>query len=61
MTIAVRSIIVMGRTTYYHQMLSGVIVHPDKKEVIPIAPEPISKRDGTSKNDCEVAELQQDS
>ena len=42
-----------GRTTYYHQMLSGVIVHPDKKEVIPIAPEPISKRDGTSKNDCE--------
>ena len=42
-----------GNTTYYHQMLSGAIVHPDKKELIPIAPEPISKVDGTSKNDCE--------
>ncbi len=39
--------------TYYHQMLAGVIVHPDKKQVIPIAPEPISNTDGSSKNDCE--------
>ena len=34
-------------------MLAGVIVHPDKKQVIPIAPEPISNTDGSSKNDCE--------
>ena len=34
-------------------MLSGAIVHPKKKQVIPIAPEPISKVDGSSKNDCE--------
>ena len=42
-----------GGQTYYHQMESGVIVHPDKKLVIPIAPEPISNNDGSSKNDCE--------
>ena len=42
-----------GNVTYYHQMLSGVIVHPARKQVIPIAPEPISKTDGSKKNDCE--------
>jgi len=39
--------------TYYHQMLSGAIVHPDFKEVIPFAPEPIIKQDGETKNDIE--------
>lgn len=42
-----------GRTTYYHQMLSAVLVHPDHKEVFPFAPEPILKQDGATKNDCE--------
>lgn len=42
-----------GRITYYHQMLSGVIVHPDHQEVFPLCPEPISKSDGSTKNDCE--------
>lgn len=42
-----------GRVTYYHQMLAGVIVHPDCREVFPLCPEPISKKDGSSKNDCE--------
>ena len=28
-------------------------MHPDKKVVIPLAPEPIIKGDGTTKNDCE--------
>jgi len=42
-----------ARVTYYHQMLASVIVHPDIKQVIPLAPEPILKRDGTNKNDCE--------
>jgi ribosome biogenesis protein Tsr3 len=31
----------------------AVIVHPDCKEVIPLAPEFIIKQDGQSKNDCE--------
>ncbi len=39
--------------SYYHQVLSGVIIHPKMKRVIPIAPEPITKQDGATKNDCE--------
>ena len=42
-----------GVTTYHHQLLGAAIVHPDFREVIPLAPEPIIKQDGTSKNDCE--------
>jgi hypothetical protein len=42
-----------GTVSYYHQMLAAVIAHPDMKRVIPLAPEPITKQDGTSKNDCE--------
>jgi len=42
-----------GTTTYYHQMLCGVLVHPKKKGVLPFAPEPICNKDGNSKNDCE--------
>ena len=39
--------------TYYHQMLGISIVHPNKKQVIPLAPEFNSKQDGHDKNDCE--------
>lgn len=42
-----------GMKTYYHQMLCASIVHPDMKQVIPLAPEPIIKSDGKKKNDCE--------
>jgi hypothetical protein len=42
-----------GTTTYYHQALGAVLVHPDHKEVFPFAPEPILKQDGAKKNDCE--------
>src|ERR1044072_473668 len=42
-----------GSITYYHQMLGAVLIHPDKSEVIPLAPEPIIKHDGETKNDCE--------
>lgn len=40
-------------TASYHQMLAAAIVHPDFSEVIPLAPEPIQRQDGQSKNDCE--------
>lgn len=40
-------------TKYAHQMVAAVIVHPDRKQVIPLAIEPIVKQDGESKNDCE--------
>ena len=34
-------------------MLGAVLVHPEQKEVFPLAPEPITKKDGKKKNDCE--------
>src|SRR5947209_5827404 len=42
-----------GTVTYSHQMLGGVLLHPDLAPVIPLAPEPIIKQDGVPKNDCE--------
>jgi len=42
-----------GSTTYSHQLLGATLVHPDRKEVIPLAPEPIINQDGHTKNDCE--------
>lgn len=41
------------QTQYYHQLLAAALVHPDFSEVIPLAPEPIQRQDGQSKNDCE--------
>jgi hypothetical protein len=42
-----------GDTTYSHQLLGATLVHPDLKEVIPLAPELIIQQDGQNKNDCE--------
>jgi hypothetical protein len=42
-----------GRITYHHQILGAVIAHPDLHQVIPLCPEPITKQDGATKNDCE--------
>lgn len=41
------------RVTYHHQILGAVIAHPEHGQVIPLCPEPITKQDGASKNDCE--------
>jgi hypothetical protein len=56
-----------GSTTYCHQLLGAALIHPDKREVIPLMPEPIIKQDGTEKNDCErnaakrfIAKVRQD-
>ena len=43
-----------GITTHYLQTLGVALAHPDRKEVIPLMPEPISKQDGATKNDCEM-------
>lgn len=43
-----------GNVSYYHQLLAAAIVHPDKKTVIPFAPEAIIKEDNATKNDCEL-------
>ena len=42
-----------GTVTYAHQLLGAALIHPDKRAVIPLMPEPIVKQDGTEKNDCE--------
>ena len=42
-----------GDITYYHQMLGAALVHPEHSHVLPLAPEPIIKQDGVTKNDCE--------
>jgi hypothetical protein len=42
-----------GKETYYQQVLGAALVHPDVKEVIPLAPEMIIRQDGSAKNDCE--------
>ena len=44
-----------GSVTYYHQVITPVIVSPDKKQVINFAPEFIKKQDGKTKQDCENA------
>ena len=41
-----------GTGTYHHQALGASIVHPDIGEVPPLAPEPIRRGDGSTKNDC---------
>jgi hypothetical protein len=42
-----------GAITYYHQLLGAAILHPDRRAVIPLMPEPMIKQDGTEQNDCE--------
>ena len=42
-----------GEISYSHYLLGAAIIHPDRREVIPLAPEPIIKQDGEKKNDCE--------
>jgi hypothetical protein len=43
-----------GTVTYHHAVLQGAFTHPDKKQVIPVMPEPIANADGARKQDCEI-------
>ena len=42
-----------GEITYSHSVLQGAVMHPDKKQVLPVMPEAIQNTDGNSKQDCE--------
>jgi hypothetical protein len=42
-----------GEITYSHQALGAAIIHPERREVLPLPPEAIIKQDGDKKNDCE--------
>lgn len=43
-----------GTTSYHHQALGCVMVHPDMNQVLPFLPEFICNEDGYNKNDCEI-------
>jgi hypothetical protein len=43
-----------GRREYSHQILQATVVHPDLRQVIPLAPEFIANEDGHNKQDCEI-------
>ncbi|MCD0461993.1 transposase, partial [Roseiconus lacunae] len=42
-----------GKEQFYHQVVAAVLVHPETKQVLPLAVEPIVRGDGDTKNDCE--------
>jgi Transposase DDE domain len=42
-----------GSITYAHQLLGAALIHPDRREVIPLMPEAMLKQGGSEKNDCE--------
>jgi hypothetical protein len=43
-----------GKIRYSHKILQAAIVCPGKRQVLPLAPEFITNRDGTKKQDCEI-------
>ncbi|VAX23616.1 hypothetical protein MNBD_IGNAVI01-3169 [hydrothermal vent metagenome] len=43
-----------GSITYHHGVLQGAFMHPDKKQIVPVMPEPIANGDGQKKQDCEI-------
>jgi hypothetical protein len=43
-----------GKISYSHKVLQAAIMHPAKRQVIPLMPEEIRNTDGYTKQDCEV-------
>ena len=43
-----------GKKRYHHNILQAAIVCPGMRQVLPLAPEQISNRDGRKKQDCEL-------
>jgi len=43
-----------GEERYEHQILQAALMRPNKKQVIPLAPEAIKNSDGSEKQDCEI-------
>ena len=44
-----------GPIRYSHQILQAVMLHPQMRQVIPLAPEPVANTDGRTKQDCELS------
>jgi hypothetical protein len=43
-----------GEVELYHQAVQPAIVHPEFRQVLPLAPEFIRMQDGSNKQDCEI-------
>jgi hypothetical protein len=43
-----------GSVTYFHSVLTPVVVKPGCDKVIPLAPEFVQPQDGQAKQDCEL-------
>jgi hypothetical protein len=43
-----------GAIRYFHQIVQAAIMHPDMRQVIPLAPEEVKNTDGKEKQDCEI-------
>jgi hypothetical protein len=43
-----------GKTEYSHTALQAIICHPDRKQILPLMPEPVNHHDGDAKQDCEI-------
>jgi hypothetical protein len=44
-----------GALRYSHQILQAVMLNPDMRQVLPLAPEPVANTDGHTKQDCEIS------
>lgn len=44
----------MRKKQYEHQIVQAALVHPAKRQVIPLCPEELRNTDGTEKQDCEI-------
>ena len=43
-----------GKIRYEHQIVQAALMHPDMRQVIPLAPEAVKNTDGAEKQDCET-------
>jgi len=43
-----------GDVSYSHKVLQAAVMHPDRRQVIPLMPEEIRNTDGNVKQDCEI-------
>lgn len=43
-----------GKVRYEHQIVQAALMHPDMRQVIPLAPEAVKNTDGNKKQDCEI-------
>ena len=43
-----------GKVWYEHQIVQAALMHPDKRQVLPLAPEEVKNTEGRDKQDCEI-------